>query len=91
MSGVDQASDEMTAALYRQAVVDVISTVGTAVEADEAGVDMAQWIAECSQGWTREHGRAGVMIIGLLMSAAGIAPEALAGIGQALVHDGRQE
>jgi len=76
----------MRAALYQQAVADVIAIVGTAVEADAAGVDMATWIAEHTEHWTREHGRAGVMICGLLLTATGTEPEALAAIGRALIH-----
>jgi len=86
MSTDVEADAAMKVALYQQAVADVIAVVGTALEADEAGADMGTWIADQTEHWTREHGRAGVMIIGLMLPAAGLDPLALAAIGRALIH-----
>lgn len=86
MSEPTTATPEMGEALWKQSVVDVIAVVGTTIEAEIDGQDIADWVASQTQHWTRDHGRAAVMIIGLLLATSGIPAEALASLGRALIH-----
>lgn len=77
--------------LRNRAVADFIALVGTSVEAIDADVDLGEWISEQTQHWTADHGRMGVLVCGMLLTAGGIDAEALAAIGRALIVHPDQE
>lgn len=74
-------------ALRDQATIDVVSTVATTMEMALAGHDIAPWIAENTEHWTRDHGRQAVLIIGMLASGAELGPEDIAAMGKLLLSE----
>jgi len=86
MTFADELPPGAVRALHQQAVADFVAMVGTAVEAAESSVDIGEWIAENTQHWTREHARAGVLVLGMLITSSDIPSEALATVGRALIH-----
>lgn len=86
MPALDTSTDDVNVALYRAAVADVIAAIATSIEAQGDGVDFATWLADITEHWTRDHGRAAVMVCGMLLAASDTPVEALAAIGRALIH-----
>lgn len=85
MTDIPDLTPEGAQALRNQATADFIATVGALDEAMTADVPVADWLVELTQDWTTDHARQGVLVCGMLMASAGIDPEALAGIGRALI------
>lgn len=71
--------------LRNRATADFIAALGVLNDAMDAEVDFADYLGELSKHWTADHARQGLMVCGMVMASAGIEPEALVGIGRALI------
>lgn len=74
-------------ALRDQATIDFVSIAATTMEMAAAGHDIADWVAEHTEHWTRDHARQAVLIVGMLASGASLDPGDVAMMGQLLLSD----